>query len=264
MTTLFDILRLVGTQLRDTYSGVATNGSTTTLLDANMPGYTDDFWNGGLLLFSSGSPAGSTRNITDFASASKGFTFSALTSAVVSGTQYTALSNVYPRADLVLAVNKALLDLGRFLKTNTTLVTVTNQEEYELPAGVASVRRVQIATNATEPYEWGPPVHQWREVGGKLVFDKATDTDDLPIRLYYEGVHEWVEDDTDEIDDAISDVMPIVWGAVYYASMSRYIDTDQKDETALQNAKIAQDKFEQMRKRAHLPHMAKDHRYTGW
>ena len=60
-------------------TGTADSGSTTTLLDTNLVGYGDDYFNGDELVFESGLGAGQRLRITDFADATGTITFATAT-----------------------------------------------------------------------------------------------------------------------------------------------------------------------------------------
>ena len=145
--------------------GTATGGSTTTVIDANLLTYVDNYWNEAFTLFTSGTNNGLVRKVQTFSQSSTQTTlYSAVTAAVVSGDSYELYRRFSPQ-DIMNASNSALLKgyphfyyHGRFTFT-ATQDTLT----YVLPTGPDlvggdSVLRVEyqkytLAANADWPYQ---------------------------------------------------------------------------------------------------------------
>ena len=71
-------------------TGTATGGTTTTLIDTNNLTQANDYWNWGIVTFTSGNNNGSSRKILDFDAATDTATFDyALDNAVAIGDTYT-------------------------------------------------------------------------------------------------------------------------------------------------------------------------------
>jgi len=82
-------------------SGVATGGTTTTLIDINYLTQIDDYWNYGVVTFTSGDNNGASRKITDFVASSDTATLDyPLDDPVVAGDTYT----IYRGCDKSLAM----------------------------------------------------------------------------------------------------------------------------------------------------------------
>jgi hypothetical protein len=127
------------------------------------------------------------------------------------------------RIDMVDAINIGLSELGYVTQMDTTLTVVDNQTEYTLPSGVYNVVRVQIATSNTDDYGY-VTVYNWREVNGAIHFtDELPHTAGYTIRLYYNALHDEVEDDTDTVSDDIP--LPLLIAeARYWFEQITYMD----------------------------------------
>ena len=119
-TTLADMTRYVAEAIPDAvlYSGTATSGSATTLVDtANSE--PDDFYDNGTLWVLSGNNEGKYALITDWDLATHTFTFATMTLVCAAGDQYLACNQGYNRDLLKRSVNQALQDIGKRLATKT-------------------------------------------------------------------------------------------------------------------------------------------------
>lgn len=211
MTTLAEVILKVSDIVQPTARGTATGGSTTTLVDTARVEPTAHFAYG-TVWFLSGDLSGKTAVPTAYSATTHTFTIPTQTAAVAAGVQYAAAVPHYTRDMLVSAVNAALRDHGRTMQTDATLVGVSEQEEYTLPAGVNSVRRVLLD---------GEVNYYWRVVAGKLVFDSdAAPEAGAVITLHHYGYHPAVSTDTATISDQV-DISLLVWSAVYHAAMQR-------------------------------------------
>ncbi len=72
-------------------SGTSDSGSTTTMVDAARTEADDDYWNGAIILFTSGNIAGQARVITDFVAATDTVTFAPATTQAVSTQNYVII-----------------------------------------------------------------------------------------------------------------------------------------------------------------------------
>lgn len=265
MTILFDILLEMGKFLEETRQSTASAGGTTaTLIDTTCT-EPNDWFNGGVIFFLSGTYSGSSRPITDYNSTGSVFTFSpVLAGATAAGISYAATKGKFSKQALINAVNSALIDIGKYAQYNQTLVTIADTEEYDLPDGISNVTRVQIAKNTTEPYEWEDPLFNWSERGGKLIFDEPFETADLPIRFYYNGFHkEFNTSTTDatEIDPEINK-QRLIMTACYWALLSRAnYDKSEESKILLKQAEMQKDRLMQMHPTRRMPI---DPRYTGF
>jgi hypothetical protein len=138
---LFDITYRVVRELGIVEEGIATGGSTTTVVDSDDRTEADDYWNGGtvwMIRDSAGAgaaPEGEYSVISDFANSTGTITLrDTLTAAVASGDRYAAGRKWVPLHIIIQKVNQALIALGPIPYTDTTSITIaSNQTEYSLP-----------------------------------------------------------------------------------------------------------------------------------
>ena len=263
--TLFELTLKLAMILRNGRTGVASGGSTTTLVDSTMTNEPDDFFNGGTIWFKSAPLAAKSAVITDFDGSTGTFTFATQTAAVVSGVSYVAAGPVYTREDLVSAINQALTTLGPLpmIYEDAAFITVAEQEEYVLPAGVYNVKKVFIASSTEEPYGWGEN-SGWFERNGSLWFDmEAPGSDDFLIRLYYEEPHDEVSLDADTISDALHPDL-ITWTAANYAVLNRAGVAENSEPFTKEMISYSQQQRSAMTIRHKPKHWQKTSRPSGW
>lgn len=107
------------------------------------------------------------------------------------------------REVMIQAINIALSEVGHVTQVDETLTVTDDATEYTLPSGVANVVRVQIANSSTTDYDY-TTIFTWREINGKLYLpDELGFSAGNKIRIYYNNIHDSVEDDTDTISDDI-------------------------------------------------------------
>lgn len=264
MTILFDILLEMGIFLEETRQSTASaNGTTATLIDT-LCTEPNDWFNGGVLFIQSGTYAANSRPITDYNSTGSVFTFApVLAGAPAAGVRYTATKGKFSKTALMNAVNNAFTDIGKYSKYVDTVVTVVDQEEYAL-TDISGITRVQLAKNATEPFEWEEPLHNWTERNGKLIFDTPFDTAGLPIRIYFNDYHKALgASDTDAtvIDPEINK-QRLIMTACYWALLSRAnYDKSEESKVLLKQAEMQKDRLMQMHPTRRMPI---DPRYTGF
>ena len=104
------IRRAVAANLDQLPSGIVTgNGSTTTLLDTTLIGG-DDEYNGGWLVFTSGTNDGLIRRVTDYTSSSGTFTFSPAASAsTATNDTYEFWKSEFPPARIHELINESII-----------------------------------------------------------------------------------------------------------------------------------------------------------
>jgi hypothetical protein len=106
-----------------------------------------------------------------------------------------------------------VLSSTRYMLTNKLQSTAENTEEYTLPTGVTKdVRRVEIATNSTEPYGWYKHP-AWDIINGKLVFLRAIPGGGFLMRYHYVDYLAEMETLTSEIPITI-DTQHLMWAAI--------------------------------------------------
>lgn len=199
---------------------IATDGNTN-IIDTKLKEPSNTLINGTLIMLT-GDAAGKTIPITANDQTAYKISFANISPLVIDyGDQYVIIPPKYTRTALLEGINTALRYLGGVLQANTTMVTVADQEQYDLPAGVYNLKRVEFSRDTTTPFKYMPPHHWWIEWEGKLVLSAhKPQTDGLGIRIWYEAPHADVRYDTDTITDAIYP-MRLAWTAAFFAAMTR-------------------------------------------
>lgn len=217
MTTLFDATLALAKILGNVRSSITTAaGSATTIVDSTRT-EPADFWNDGTLWITSGTHASKSRKITDWALVGTTFTIPTTTTAAGSGVTYSVINGIWPQDKLIEFINAALRVIGDVPKTDDTLTTVANQEEYTLPTGVYNVLWVCQALYTAAPYTWVPQ-YNTHEREGKLVFDPLMQPDQTgyAIRLIYASPHAVMDDDADVISNYVH-LERLIWNAAVMA-----------------------------------------------
>jgi len=260
MTTLFDATLELAKILMPVVEGTGTSGSATTLADTART-EPDDHFNQGTIFMRSGTDIGESAIITDFENTGGIFTFAALDDADPTGNLYSACERDYPRWLLIQAINEALQDFD-LPKKDTSLVTVDDQEAYDLPAGIRNITRVEIATDTSSPYDY--KIHyNWTEVDDDLWFDEGYEPhgDDYKIRLTYNAAHAALTADSGEVDPYVH-IRALKWLAAVHALRWRYRarGREKKIEAELEEARamaeIMRGKYKTVDRMARDPHHA--------
>lgn len=270
MATLFsatlDLAKILGSVMESTTTAA---GTTATLVDTAMPRSAppDDAYNYGTLWFISGALASKTAVITDWDQApTPTFTFATQTAAPGSGSRYALLDRDYPRDVLRNAVNAALQTIGGVpdIYTLGTFVTVANQEDYTLPAGVYNVKKVEIATSTTSPYYYAPHYH-WREIDGVIKFDtnRAPTSAGYLIRLTYVVPPAELTTDAGTISDYIHPDL-LKWTAAVHALMWKQPAMGEQVAHITQKLQYAVQMERMMRARHPLPTIPKSPHLSRW
>jgi hypothetical protein len=247
MTTTAAALLELARCLGGVYQGVATGGSTSTLLDTNCP-EPDEWFNGGTIWFLTGNNAGKSARIDSYDLTTGNFSFAIQAGACAAGDRYAAIDARWTREQMVQALNQALQILGPFDAINETLTTLDDQEIYALPAGVNSVKQVWIAINLVEPWNWAAAFPFWQESGNSLYLDEGHQpAPGYRMRLIYEANHTSVYADADSVTD---DVHPqrLAWEAAYYAALLRGARTENAEAATKELAQVANMMRAEMRK----------------
>ncbi len=219
----FDAMLAAARLIAETIDSTATSGSTTTLIDTALQSTRDDFWNAGICFVRSGTYNSSTAfPVLDYTDTGRVLTIasSALAHAIVAGQNYTLCRGQFSRQILLGAINQALTEIV-VTQHDDTLVVLADTEEYDLPAGVANVVKVEVASNDAEPYRFETK-NYWRENAGQIVFlnNYQPQTADMPIRIWYNAPHPALTLDADTVNAAIHPAR-LAWMAAYYACLSR-------------------------------------------
>jgi len=256
---LFDVALELARKTVGTKRGSATAaGTTSTLIDTKRR---EDAraWTQGSLFLLSGTLARLFVEITK--SDKNTFTFAAQASPPGSGARYEVCAQELNLDVMRRCVNTALTDLKDIRKENSALVTVANQEEYTLPAGVRDVKRVEIARQTATPFYFHTNNH-WDEIGGKLRFASgwAPHYAGFTMRLTYLGPHAELDAAGDDVDQQIP-LMALVWAAavVFWRDEYRTTRGEQKDVEAWLN-----DATSNAGKNPSLVDRGRDPRYGDW
>lgn len=162
--TLFDLTYRVARELGLTQEGVATGGSTTSLVDTVMRTEPDDYWNNGTIWVlrdaggASAAPEKEYATISDFVSTTSTMTISALTAAIAGGDRYACMTKHVPLHVIIQKINQAIMDLGPIPYADiTSITTAADQTEYTLP--VAAKRdliqvRIQLIDDDANDNKW--------------------------------------------------------------------------------------------------------------
>lgn len=272
--TLAEATLKVSRLLMTVVEGAATGGSTTTLVDTAFPWLIDgtnppqnDYFNGGTLWFIDGANAGLTAVVSDWDRATKTATFPAM-AAVAAGNLYAIAPKDWPRFALRQAVNQALDEIGNVDRqySDAAFVTVANQMDYTLPAGISDVRRVEVAQSTTAPYEYMIHSH-YREIGGAIQFVKGFEpgSSGHRIRLTYNTPVAHLTTDTGTIPDLINRNW-LTWESVVQALRwrVRQTKTAEKDFVSLLNEALGRAEAKAAAYRANMEQMPRDPIYSIW
>jgi hypothetical protein len=265
MTTLADILYDVYTELGEFRSGVATGGSTTTVVDSSLAkDYgTDEFkygtvqveWDAG---DADAAPQAEIREITGFAPSSGTITVgTAFTIAPATGDRYALASNEYPMNDVIRIVNQALRRLGDVPLVDSSITSATGTGEYALPSGVDpdKVRKiwVQSWTDDADDNAWYEVLDWYVKPGAtyELVFRSQPDSSKT-LHIQYMGRHPnmWALSDTLK-----TTVHPnlIVAEAVYRAFKWKRRSTNNVSDAMIDDLRDAASELEIARRSYRIP-----------
>jgi hypothetical protein len=213
--TLFDLTYELARLLGVVAEGVATGGSTTTIVDTVERTEASDFWNGGTAWITydaagaGASPQGEYSFISDFDATTDTLTLrSTLLSAVASGDRYAVSGLRYPLQLLIQKVNEVLRTIPLAKDDLSTITIEANRTEYALPSDVWELRQVAVQNNSTandtQPeklYDW----HVQKSATGTanvLVLGRQFDVDTI-LRLSYLTDHQTLRVNSDKLDDSI-------------------------------------------------------------
>jgi hypothetical protein len=216
-------------KLFQTMEGIATGGNATTVVDT-VRFEPDDWYDQGTIWMISGLNAGKSAQVTAWTLAGTTFTFPTMTLLNAAGNVYAAAPPDFPRWLLIQSINES----NRFFypsQDNTALVTVADQESYNLPAGVYNILSVEIATQTAAPLDYISH-YNYKERNGTIRFDKGhvPQTAGFTIRLSYRPQPAQLSLDADVIDNQI-DLDALTWKAAVHALRWRLSFTG-RDEKA--------------------------------
>lgn len=220
MQTLFDLTYQVARKLDAVIEGIATGGSTTTIVDNVERTEADDYWVRGTawILRDAGgagaAPEGEVSVITDSSLSANSVTLrNTLTQAVAAGDKYALGKRRYPLSLLTQKINEALHKIGPIELTDITTLPVLDSQtsEYVLPlrAGM-DLRQVWYAQDPDADD------HQWVEMFDYSIQRSATGTGDRlilvppfvmtgnPIKLVYMDYHADLFASGDRLNDQVN------------------------------------------------------------
>ena len=229
-TTLFDLTYQLAREITTVREGTASNGSTTTIVDA-VRTEPDDYWNKGVawIIYDGGgsaaAPEGEFSIVSDFDQTSYTITLNTTLTAAVANTDRYAISNrMFPLDILRQSVNRALFDMGKVPTTDiTTIDTAVNQTEYDLPiAANLDLREVWLETNIDDDDDF-----RWKKQYNWYVQRTATGTADLlvlpyqwpadrEVKIVYVAPH----DELSLVSDKLNESIPperVLYKACYHA-----------------------------------------------
>jgi hypothetical protein len=219
--TTGEMLYKIANNLGELRYGAVADGGMTWLRD---PGITEasSIYDTGTLFFLTGENAGRTAVIENWDVDTHIFTFPSARAPLRAGDQYAIMPARYSRAMLLGSLNMSLTELGPFQSTDETMTTVDDQEEYTLPLNdAATVQSIRIAASTTSPYNWGVPLHYWRQSGNVVYFDSDFKPyGGFPMQITYTGRHIAVSLDEDVITDQVHPER-LAWLAAYHAAGQR-------------------------------------------
>ena len=154
MTVLSDVVQQVVAELGFGVTGVATGGSTTTLIDTKLlDRYSENYFDEGTLLVvydaggASAAPQGEWGVVSNFNNQNNTVTINAaLTTAIAAGDVYVLASARFQLYEIIDAVNRATKETGDVETVNSSNTVVAAQLEYTLPAATTTVTKVEYNT----------------------------------------------------------------------------------------------------------------------
>lgn len=227
--TLGDAVRDVLTELGQLSEGVATGGSTSSVVDSGLGGSNDD-WNGGTVLIShdaaGAAPEGQFAIVTDYAADTGTLSCAtdSFTVAPAAGDVYGVCTVYYPLRQIIRSINRALMSLGDIPQVDTTtLTTAAGQTEYT--ASVAWKRRppfrVDIQTNSDSDDNAWNTLYDWEYVPatagttGKIIL-KGQPSSGYYLRIWFADRHSAVNTYSDVIYEGLPPEL-VVWKSLYHA-----------------------------------------------
>ncbi len=162
--TLFDLAWRIVVELGTARTGIATGGSTTTLIDTVGLRLTEnDYYNEGTLFMlgttDDAAPLKEYGRIKDFNNPSQTITlFEALTAVVTAADRYGVANRRFPLFLITEKINNALYMDGYIPGEDESITTVAQQREYTLPVQVSrDLRQVLVSTNDdSDSNNWVP------------------------------------------------------------------------------------------------------------
>jgi len=236
---LFDIMLRVYDELGELRYGIATGGSSTTLVDSGLGGADDD-WNQGIVFVveaDAAAPEGDFAEVTDYVTSGGTLTFASsgidgLGSAPASGDEYALADDTYPLDTMRGYVNRSLTRMGDIPGlTDESLTTAANQKEYDIPAAARwGLRRVYLSQTSTANNEGWVEMSNWRFEPSAatniptLLFRNQPPTGKT-IKLVFMGRHERMADFNDGLSNYVQ-LNRVIAETFYLATVARIRSTE--------------------------------------
>jgi hypothetical protein len=250
---LFDLTYEVATELGIVTESIATGGSATTLIDTLNRNEADDYWNLGSvwITYDAGgagaAPQGFYGNVSDFVNSTSTVTIAQIVpsgqgvTAIAVGDRYAIADKRFPIHNLIMAVNRAVRDVGSIPTVDTTTIdTAAAQTEYTLPAAANhDLREVAIEwkDNDANDYQWYPLRNWYIQRTAAGTADTLIFTEQPPqprdVRLIYMAPHSALVDFDDNLHEAIN-YKRIIYKAALHALNHHRMVTRSTDDYLLQ------------------------------
>jgi len=205
--TLLELIKRIAANFHY-YSGTATGGSDSTVVDTTLL-EPDDFWNNHYVYITSAdsaAPEGEERYVSDYDQSSQTLTATPnFSAAVAAGDEYVLLQ--FRRADFIVAIRSGIARANsRWLVpvTDTTTVQIaTDTYSYSLPTDVVRIDRILYRDDSSDPWLEVDP-GSWRMSGVpgsqklELTNIDAFDSGDY-LRVEYVKRQSDLSNDSDEL-----------------------------------------------------------------
>lgn len=211
MTTLFDLVYdIVGHPYMDLLflEGIATGGSTTTLIDTNATAARefgskrDGFWNGGTV-FHLGDLE--LREITKYVQDTQTITFAPSATGFANADLYAVAAPTRHNKSLVQAV-KQRVRRWKIVKEDTSTITIAaNTRTYNLPSDCFDLREVWTRKDSTEVWKSWPSwttLHTGAGTADQITFHTLPPASN-EIRLVYCPYHPVLDTEDDTLDEQV-------------------------------------------------------------
>jgi hypothetical protein len=214
MTDLFDLTLATAIELGIVQQGVATGGGTNTIIDTNLlADVDDDYYNAGTAWCTEAdgaAPEGEYSVISDFAASTDTVTLqNQFSVAIAADDRYAVGIPRYPLDQIIQALNNALFMDGYIPKVDTSITTVLDQREYDLPLDASrDLRQVWLYTNLDSDRNIPRPVYNYdirKTAGGTqdiLVLNQDY-TAGYTIELLYAVRHAALVESSDALDEVV-------------------------------------------------------------
>lgn len=216
MTTLFDMTKRLAFYLMTTWQSSATGGSVTSVVDTLATFSADQV--GGILFGITGDLANKTLVITSLTGTTQ-LNFATQTpNDFVAGNRYAVTDKDFNRELLRSSINEAIRKYSKRREEDDTLVTVADQEDYTLPAGVSDVKEVWQAQATAAPYEWKHLLGYWEEVEGGLRWPPGFTMSEAgyKLRVVYREAYTELTSDADTLPVDVNEDL-LFWAAAVEA-----------------------------------------------